>query len=233
MGCSMIKRKHSRFYKLRLILIIILIITIILGICFFKMQPLIFRNAVSVAETIMLNSANDAVVNILKDNDVTYTDIVNLTTNNDGYVTSLEIDIYEINYLKSHISNEISKIIEQQEFYSVQIPVGTFLGNTYTSGLGPKLKFNMQMTTTAFVDFRHEFKSAGINQVLHLVMIDIIIKGSLIINGYNKGIETSTSTIAAQTVIVGNTPEAFTNVIESEQDNTGGLINDYGAIVEY
>ena len=233
MGCSMISRRQSRFYKFRLILIFILIITIISGIFFFKMQPLIFRNAVSVAETIMLNSANDAVVNILKDNDITYTDIVNLTTNNDGYVTSLEIDIYEINYLKSHISNEISKIIEQQEFYSVQIPVGTFLGNTYTSGLGPKLKFNMQMTTTAFVDFRHEFKSAGINQVLHLVMIDIIIKGSLIINGYNKGIETSTSTIAAQTVIVGNTPEAFTNVIESEQDNTGGLINDYGAIVEY
>lgn len=229
----MIKRRHVRYYKLRFFLIILLVLAIVLGVCFVKMQPLIFRNAVSVAETIMLNSANTAVVNILKDNHISYTDIVNLTTNNNGYVTSLEIDIYEINYLKSHISNEISKIVDSKEFYNVSIPIGTFFGNTYTSGLGPRMKFKMQMTSTAFVDFRHEFKSAGINQVLHLVMIDIKINGSLIINGYNKGIEANTSTIAAQTVIVGATPEAFTNVIESEQDNTGGLINDYGSIVEY
>ena len=38
--------------------------------------------------------------------------------------------------------------------------------------------------------------------------------------------------IAAQTVIVGKTPDAFTNVVESPTDNTGGLINDYGAIAE-
>ena len=31
----------------------------------------------------------------------------------------------------------------------------------------------------------------------------------------------------------GKSPDAFTNVIESESDNTGGLINDYGAVVEY
>ncbi len=229
----MIKLRQNRFYKLRIVIVILLVITIVAGIFFFKMQPLIFRSAVSTAETIMLDSANRAVVNILENNNISYTDIVKLTTNTAGYVTSLEINIYEINFLKSHISNEISKIVAQKEFYLVQIPLGTFLGNTYTSGLGPKLKFNMQMTSTAFVNFRHEFKSAGINQVLHLVIIDIDIKGSLIINGYNKGIETKTSAIAAQTVIVGNTPEAFTNVVESEQDNTGGLINDYGSIVEY
>ena len=47
-----------------------------------------------------------------------------------------------------------------------------------------------------------------------------------------KTIETKTSVIAAQTVIVGKTPDAFTNVVESEKDNTGGLINDYGAMTD-
>ena len=90
----------------------------------------------------------------------------------------------------------------------------------------------MQLTSTAFVDFSHEFKSAGINQVLHIINVNIKISGSLVIAGYNKSINTSTSAIAAQTVIVGKIPDAFTNVIESEKDNTGGLINDYGSIVE-
>lgn len=190
------------------------------------------RHAVSAAETIMLNSSNKAIITILENNNITYDDIVHLTNNEEGYVTSLEIDIYKVNYLKSNISNETSKIIDGKEFYSVKIPLGTFFNNDYTNGFGPKIEFKMQMTSTAFVDFRHEFKAAGINQVLHIIMIDIKISGSLLIAGYNKTISASTSAIAAQTVIVGKTPEAFTSVIESEKDNTGGLINDYGAIAD-
>jgi len=225
------RRKSVKGITIRL-LAVLLCITVLLGILFYKMHPVIIRYAVSVAETIMLNSANEAVIKILEENDILYDDIVRLTSNSDGYVTSLQIDIHEINNLKSRISNEVSELIEAKEYYDVNIPAGTFLGNTYTSGLGPKIKFNMQLTTTAVVDFSHEFKSAGINQVLHIIMINMDISGSLIIAGFKETIKASTSAIAAQTVIVGKSPDAFTNVVESQTDNTGGLINDYGAIVE-
>lgn len=228
----MLRRRIGFKYKLRLVLIFFLCVLIFICVAFYKMQPVIITSAVSQAETIMLNSANEAILKILEENNVSYDDIVRLTTNDDGYVTSLEIDVYEVNRLKSNISNATASIIEEEEFYDLAIPIGTFLGNTYTTGFGPSLKFKMQLTTTAFVDFRHEFKSAGINQVLHIIMVNIDIEGSLIITGYNKGISASTSAIAAQTVIVGKSPDAFTSVIESQTDNTGGLINDYGAIVE-
>lgn len=229
----MIKRRKSRKGKILGITAVLLCISVLVSFLFYKMHPVIIRYAVSIAETIMLNSANEAVIEILEENNITYEDIVNLSTNSDGYVTSLEVDIYEINNLKSRISNKISEIIESKEYYDVKIPIGTFLGNTYTAGLGPRLKFKMQLTTTAVVNFSHEFKSAGINQVLHIVMIDMDISGSLIIAGFNDTIKASTSAVAAQTVIVGKSPDAYTNVIESESDNTGGLINDYGAVVEY
>ena len=228
----MIKRRRNRKYRLIVLTAVVLIVTVLLSVCFYKMHPVIITNAVSVAETIMLNSANEAVVSILEAEDFTYDDIVNLTYNSDGYVTSLEIDIYEVNFLKSKISNEVASIVSGIENYDFGIPIGTFFNNDFTNGLGPKIKFNMQITTTAFVDFSQEFESAGINQVLHIIKVDMKIKGSLVIAGYTKGIETSTSAIAAQTVIVGETPDAFTSVVESEKDNTGGLINDYGAIAE-
>ncbi|MEE1054749.1 MAG: sporulation protein YunB [Acutalibacteraceae bacterium] len=228
----MIKRRRNRKYRLIVLTAVVLIVTVLLSVCFYKMHPVIITNAVSVAETIMLNSANEAVVSILEAEDFTYDDIVNLTYNSDGYVTSLEIDIYEVNFLKSKISNEVASIVSGRENYDFGIPIGTFFNNDFTNGLGPKIKFNMQITTTAFVDFSQEFESAGINQVLHIIKVDMKIKGSLVIAGYTKGIETSTSAIAAQTVIVGKTPDAFTSVVESEKDNTGGLINDYGAIAE-
>lgn len=228
----MLRQRIGFKYKLRLVLIFFLCVLILICVAFYKMQPVIITSAVSQAETIMLNSANEAILKILEENNVTYDDIVRLSTNADGYVTSLEIDVYEVNRLKSNISNKTASIIAEREIYQIGIPIGTFFGNTYTVGFGPMLKFNMQITTTAFVNFKHEFKAAGINQVLHIITVEIEVKGNLLMLGYKKGITASTSAIAAQTVIVGKTPDSFTNVIESQTDNTGGLINDYGAIAE-
>ncbi len=224
-------RKNSS-YKKRLITLLAVALLIIITVTYYLMQPIILRYGTSVAETIMLDSANTAIVNVLQGENIAYKDIVNLSQNGDGYVTSLEIDVMQINALKSKISNETGRLIATKERYDIPIPVGSFFGNNFTNGLGPDINFKMHITTTCFVDFTHEFKAAGINQVLHIVNVTIKIKGSFVLMGYNKGITTETSAIAAQTVIVGKTPDAFTNVIESPTDNTGGLINDYGAIAE-
>ena len=223
-------RKH-RFPRVILIFSLIAVI-IIMSVTYYLMQPIILKYAVSVAEMIALNAANEAIVDVLNSNQVSYGDIVTLSQNDEGYVTSLEINVLQINNLKSEISRRMAKIIEEEERYELRIPLGSFFGNSYTNGIGPDIKFNMQITTTCFVDFSHEFKSAGINQVLHIVNVNIDVKGNFVIIGYNKGISASTGAIAAQTVIVGKTPDANTSVIESPTDNTGGLINDYGAITE-
>lgn len=228
-GVILRKRFKRRVNKKITISLFLIFSVIVSSVIYLFMQPVIMRFAVSTAETIMLNSANEAIINILEKGNITYKDIVNLSNNNDGYVTSLEIDVFQVNNLKSKISGEISRIIEERERYDISIPIGTFFGNSYTTGWGPPVKLKMQITTTAIVDFNHVFKSAGINQVLHIVNVKIDIKGSFVIAGYNKSVSTSTTAIVAQTVIVGKTPDAFTNVIESQTDNTSGLINDYGA----
>ena len=224
------KYKKSILMAIRAWLCLILAFLIIFGVSYYKMLPVIKRYAESVAETVMLNSANEAVITVLEDESVTYDEIAKLSRAEDGTVQSLEIDAYKINNLKSRISNEIAKIINDREEYKVSIPIGSFFNTPYTTGIGPRIPFKMQMTTTAFVDFTHEFRSAGINQVLHLIHIKIKIRGSFVTAWYTGSIEAETTAIAAQTVIVGTTPDAFTNVIEEVDDNTAGLINDYGAL---
>lgn len=227
------KRRYRRRNTTKIVISIILVFFLIIAtVTYYLMQPVILRFATSIAETIMLDCANEAIVNVLSGDKVSYKDIVKLSQNDDGYVTSLEIDVLQVNNLKSRISAEMSRLICKKERYDMGIPLGSFVGNNYTNGFGPDINFKMQITTTCYVDFSHEFKSAGINQVLHIVNVDIDIKGSFVVIGYNKDISAKTSAIAAQTVIVGKTPEAFTNVLESPSDNTGGLINDYGAIAE-
>lgn len=230
-GKNMAKNlKKSVLITLRAWLCLLLVLLLILGLSYYKMLPVIKRYAESVAETVMLNSANEAIINVLENQGVSYNDIAKLSTNDDGLVQSLEIDVYRINSLKGKISNEISKIVASREDFKVNIPIGSFINTPYTSGIGPKVPFNMQLTTTAFVDFKHEFRAAGINQTLHIINIEIEIKGSFVTAWYTGSINVKTTAIAAQTVIVGATPDAFTNVIEDINDNTAGLINDYGAL---
>ena len=171
--------KKSLFTALRAWLILALIVVIALVFSYFKMLPVIKRYAESVAETVMLNSANEAVIRVLENESISYDEIAKLTRSDDGAVQSLEIDVYKINNLKSRISNEISKIIENREEFKIAVPLGNFFDTPYTSGIGPKIPFNMKLTSTAFVDFTHEFRSAGINQTLHLIHVKIKISTNI------------------------------------------------------
>lgn len=49
--------------------------------------------------------------------------------------------------------------------------------------------------------------------------------------GATDSFSVKTSVPVAETVIVGMTPDAFTQVFESGFSDTAGLINDYGAVV--
>ncbi len=186
------------------------------------------------AQLIAYEIANRVISEQIAKGDMTYDDIVLLSRNSQNEVSSLEIDIAKINLLKSRISIGISEAVSGENEYIISVPVGTLFGNEYTLGMGPKITFKMQMSAVAVTDFKSNFYNAGINQVLHQILINVQISGNVIIPWYQTGYYTETSVIAAQTVLVGTTPDAYTNVIESYsygQDGVVGDLFDYGAAV--
>ncbi len=219
----MIKKRRKK-WRLLPFLAIFLGICILLSALFIKIKPLVYTYAKSYAETLFLNAANRSVVDILREEKISYNDIVKLTNGENGYVTSLEIGTTEINLLKSLISNKISDDLIEKEYYDLKIPLGSLTGNEYLTGIGPRITFKMQVTATAIVDFKSNFYSAGINQVLHQILINIKVNGNILMLGCTETFSVETNTIAAQTVIVGLTPDAFTNVIEGA--GTGSIVGD-------
>jgi sporulation protein YunB len=178
----------------------------------------------------MLNAANTAVVELLSEENISYGEIAKLSYDEEGTVKSLEIDTKAVNLFKSLISNKIMEIISKETRYTVLIPLGTLSGSEYLMGLGPDIPFYMQLTETAKVDFKHKFTDAGINQVLHQIIVDIDITANIIMLGFSKGFSVSTTAIAAETVIVGAVPDSFTNVIEEPGDDIADEIFNYADI---
>lgn len=221
-------RKGQSFSVAKRWFIVLLCLCFILSVCFISVKPFVFTYAKSEAETIILNAANNAVLNIISQNKISYKDISNVSRKEDGTITGIEIDIEKVNLLKSQISGELSRIVSENNKYDLYIPIGTLFGNEYTTGYGPKVKFKMQLTETAILDFESKFTQAGINNVLHQIIIKIDINASVLMMGCTDGFKVSTTALAAQTVIAGTVPDAFTNVIEYPDNDLADEIFNFG-----
>lgn len=224
-----IRKRHS-FSVAKRWFVVLLCLAFVFVCCFISVKPFVFTYAKSEAETIILNAANKAVLNILNENDISYATLSNVSRDAAGIITGIEIDIEKVNRLKSQISNELSKIVSQNNKYDLHIPIGTLFGNEYTTGYGPKIKFKMQLTETAIVDFESRFESAGINNVLHQIIIKIDVKASVLMMGATDGFAVSTTALAAQTVIAGAVPDSFTNVIEQPNNDLADEIFNFGEL---
>lgn len=222
------KRRNNDFWLLWIALALTLTVCVLLF--FFRTRTLVSVAARSQAETVLLNAANRAVETVLDENGISYDSIARLSKEESGRITGLEINITEINLMKSRIAAETVRLVEQTPICRVGIPIGSFLGNEYLDGWGPKIYFRMQLTATAFVDFKSNFSDAGINQTLHQILVSIDLTGNLIAAGYTDSIPVHTDAIAAQTVIVGVVPDAFTDVIEAEGSDRAGEVFDYSVL---
>ena len=93
--------------------------------------------------------------------------------------------------------------------------------------------FNVGMSVTplgyATTTIISEFTEAGINQTLHRIIIEINADVDAIIPGFETRVPVKTSIVAAETVIVGRVPDAYTHVI-TQSGELAGTLNDYGAV---
>ena len=204
---------------------------ILLGLFF--LADLRFR---PIVETVNAYECHSAVTNII-DNAVMaeleregadYSRLVNLTTNADGEIISLESNVMSINRLKTGISGRIERELERISAIGIDIPIGTLVGIELLHGRGFSVGMSVEPLGYATTTIISEFTQAGINQTLHRIVIQIDAEVDAIIPGYSARVPVSTSIVAAETIIVGRVPEAYTHVVTTSEDLVGSL-EDYGA----
>ena len=170
---------------------------------------------------------NDAVLAELENEDADYSKLVTLTKNADGEVISLESNVMNINKLKTRIAQRLEREIERLSEIDIQIPIGTLLGIQLLHGKGFCIGMTVQPMGFATASIISEFSEAGLNQTLHRIVIEINADVDAIIPGFSTRVPVKTTIVAAETVIVGRVPNAYTHVVASE--SLDGYLNDYGA----
>ena len=125
-----------------------------------------------------------------------------------GDIKMLKVNTVTINTLASNIAKNI-----QQELYyldnSIKLPIGAFFGTKLLSGIGPNIHIKLLPSGNVITEFKSEFKSAGINQTIHRLYLNVTCNIK-IVTPYDSVDETIINQVLmCESVIVGNIPGTF------------------------
>lgn len=124
----------------------------------------------------------------------------------DGQITSLTTNTAALNLLRADLVSEALVILESMERMEVQIPLGNLFGSEFVWARGPSVQVRSMVHGTVSAQFESDFSSAGVNQTLHRIWLDLKLPILLYLPGGPEDVTVHTRLIVAETVIVGQIP---------------------------
>ncbi len=191
-------------------------------------RPVIQSMAAYQAKVYATRILNEAVEAQLAGESPSYRELVSLSTGDDGKINAVQTDVVRLNLLKAALTNAATDRLEELEQQTVLVPLGTLLGWPVLSGRGPLVEFRLVPAGYVRSSLSHRFDAAGINQTRHQIMLRLDASIIAVLPGYTTSTEVSTDFLLAETVIVGTSPDSFTQVLTGDDQSIDQLIADYG-----
>lgn len=202
-------------------LILIIIITAMLGVLvsgFFTRiyKPFITSAAIGKTNNVVHKISNDTVLEIIKNFE--YKSFVNVMKNETGSISGIETDTIKINKFKSEFLSELSKKMQNLSSEKFAIPILSFFNNPFLSEIGPSIHIRLKPIGVINADVENIFISTGVNQTKHQIDLKYKINILIVMPGIQTEHIVSSTIPVAQTVIVGEVPQSYTNVTTSDDN---------------
>ena len=124
----------------------------------------------------------------------------------DGRITGVTADAGALNDLKSGVLERLEKTVNGRAKASV--PIGSLTELGILNGRGPGIPIRLNIHGSADLAFDTEFISAGVNQSCHRVIMTVRVKAYSPSRRFEAAAEIETTTVLAETVVVGTVPGA-------------------------
>ncbi len=174
------------------------------------------------ANMLLTHRVNQSIYRKISEDIPKYEDFALIQKDTGGKVSAIFIDSIKLNLIASELVMTIIESIREIEYGEFAIPIGNAFNSRLFSGRGPKIKIRVVPLGTVASDIKSVFKSAGINQSLHRILLEFRVCVSLMTPFYDSSSEFTASLCIAETVIVGEVP----NVIWGLGNASGNLKGD-------
>ena len=172
------------------------------------------------AKAIATDIVNKQASKILKG--INYEDLVKIEKDKAQNIKLLKLNTVKINMLASEIAYNVQQELYKTENNQIKIPIGSITGLKYLVGFGPKINISIYPVGSVTTKFNSEFNSAGINQTIHRIYLDVSCKVTIVTPYAKIESEITNQVLMTELVIVGNIPETYYNL---EGINTNNAID--------
>ena len=173
------------------------------------LRPTLTALAQARVENAVTRIVNDAVNGTLTSEAISYSDLVTLEKDAAGQVSVLAANTAQLNALRAEILGEVLAQVEQLDSQELGVPLGSLTGFATASDLGPVLPVRVLTAAVPTADFENVFTSTGINQTLHQIMLNVRVECTLLIPGGTVDTTVEAQVCAAETLLVGQVPDAY------------------------
>ncbi len=129
----------------------------------------------------------------------------------DGKIRSLSVNTVLVNEICAKIASDISEGLSNMSSQKIPIPLGTVLGLTMFSNIGPAYKVTILPKGMATADYESQFGSAGINQINFQVWVTVKATVEIVNPVQELQIQTERKIVLVNSIITGEIPSTYFN----------------------
>ena len=208
--------RKKRFLRTVLFLIVLLIVLLSLSVALLSvnMRPAMAALAIARIRSVAARAMNDAILESMGD-ETNYARLIQVHESSER-VYMLQANTHKMNILAADCAEAAQERIAQMGDQGISIPIGTITGISFLAGKGPSQKVTFSPAGSVQSEFNSEFVSSGINQTLYRVNLLLTASVRLVMPGVSETIFVRAEAAIAESIIVGDVPEVYTNVASEE-----------------
>lgn len=203
---------RRRRARRRAILIALPLLLILAFIVYFRYTPYV-REAARVRVT---NAASDWLVDAinaeLRSGRIDFSHMTYLEKDVNGNITAVRTNTAEMNCLKSEIMELLGAEMPELDAQELGVPIGSILLPDYFAGQGVRLPVRVVALSSSDASFSTTFESAGINQSIQRVVLNVRITLTVLSPAGTQEIDVDSDVIVAETIVVGTVPNSYVNL---------------------
>lgn len=197
-----------------LIVLLIVLLSLSVALLSVNMRPAMAALAIARIRSVAARAMNDAILESMGD-ETNYARLIQVHESSER-VYMLQANTHKMNILAADCAEAAQERIAQMGDQGISIPIGTITGISFLAGKGPSLKVTFSPAGSVQSEFNSEFVSSGINQTLYRVNLLLTASVRLVMPGVSETISVRAEAAIAESIIVGDVPEVYTNVASEE-----------------
>ncbi|MBE5734966.1 MAG: sporulation protein YunB [Clostridiales bacterium] len=208
--------------KKKIVVLVLTTIFVILIVYFFvSINHMIFDSTKLTLDTVAKKAINAGLSEAIR-NRAIYDELVSITHGDDGKISLIQIKSYEANNICNMVVDGTEKNLKLLGNEGVVLTTGMLSNIPILGAFGGKINLKFQQIGTAYCNYFSKFVSAGINQNIHRLYVEVRASIGIVFPFHTEKVDVVQQLLLCENVIIGEVP--YTYLQSTELDPLLNLI---------